>query len=114
MGFFSFKVTSPVDDLVIPEFMVVVGEGLNVFNLTLDDPAPLVSRLVKEGCDVLEVIRLDELERVTPEMSLLPSPVEQLGGGACLDCGTTDVDEENCKNGFGFHAHRWPPLPESE
>lgn len=69
MPFYSFKVHSPVE-LVLPEYLVTIGEGLNVFNVTLDDLEAFQHILFQEGVCVLGVHQLDDLEQVPADPAI--------------------------------------------
>jgi hypothetical protein len=75
--FCSFKVRSP-DVLAIPGQMNTLDTGINVFSAEVPDLDAFRGSLEALGIEVLEVHRLDDLEPVTPEMSLLPGEANML------------------------------------
>lgn len=69
-GFYSFVVHSP-EEMGFPEYLLMLGEGVNTFNLTLEDPAEFSAVLLEHGVKIIEANRLDDLEPVTPDPMIL-------------------------------------------
>lgn len=60
-GFYSLIVLVR-DELPLPDQRLILFEGVNVFNVQLDDPKAFCAWLVEQGCTVQQVNRLDEPE----------------------------------------------------
>lgn len=65
MGFYSFIVMAP-DEIPIPEHVIYLDAGRNVFNVMLEDIDAFKQRLTDAGVEILQVNRLDEYEQVEP------------------------------------------------
>lgn len=61
MGFYSFQVRA-AEDVVLPEHFLILGEGTNVFNLSLDDLEAFLIKLRDHDVTVVAMYRLDEHE----------------------------------------------------
>jgi len=72
MGYYSFKVLS-VAEVDLPEHMVTIGQGVDVFSARIDDVESFRQDLALEGVRVLEMHILDDLEPVAaiPEVQVL-------------------------------------------
>jgi len=66
MPFYSFKVRSQ-GEVVLPTYMLALGEGVDVFNATVNDLDEFKQSLLLEGVEVLEVNQLDALDQVPPD-----------------------------------------------
>lgn len=64
-GFYSFKVWA-ADDEVFPEHFLVLGEGENIFNTSVQDIEAFRQKLASRGVRIVEEHRLDDLEEVPP------------------------------------------------
>lgn len=65
MGYYSFKVRSRTE-VDLPEHMVTIGEGVDVFSARIDDVEAFQESLSLEGVQVLERHRLDDHEAIEP------------------------------------------------
>jgi hypothetical protein len=65
MGFYSFIVRSP-GEVPLPDYMIYLDHGQNVFNALVEDLDGFKKLLASEGVSVLQVNRLDEYEQVEP------------------------------------------------
>ena len=63
--YYSFVVRSE-RDIPLPEYLIIIGSGLDMFNAVVEDLPAFRDRLAKEGVRVLEVHQLDGLEPVPP------------------------------------------------
>jgi hypothetical protein len=66
MPYFNFKVKSS-EEVSIPNYRVVIGEGVDVFNLVVENLQDFLGELHNEGVEVLKVTQLDSLEAIPPE-----------------------------------------------
>lgn len=66
MPYYSFKVRSK-SELVLPKWTVVIGEGLDVFNLVIQDLPEFLTALKERGVEVLEVNQLDNFSPIPVE-----------------------------------------------
>jgi hypothetical protein len=55
-------VANSKDDVVLPEYLIAVGCGVNVFTVTTDDLPGVLSRLAQEGVQVQTIHQLDGTE----------------------------------------------------
>ena len=65
--FYSFVVRS-TREVPLPEHLLVIGEGTDTFNATVDNLEAFQERLRLEGVEVLQVHQLDDLEPVPPTL----------------------------------------------
>jgi hypothetical protein len=65
MGFYSFIVVSP-EEVPLPEYMVYLDHGRNVFNAVVNDIEQFHRRMDEYGVKVLQVNRLDKYEPIEP------------------------------------------------
>lgn len=65
MGFYSFIVVAP-GEVPLPDYLVYLDTGRNVFNATVNDLDAFKQCLSDEGVQILQVNRLDEFEPVDP------------------------------------------------
>ena len=61
MGFYSFIVVSP-DVIQLPEYVICLDHGRNVFNATVNDLDRFKARMSELNVEILQVNRLDEYE----------------------------------------------------
>lgn len=66
MPFFSFKVRAQ-QEVVLPAYLLVIGEGVDVFNATVSNLEEFRQVLRQEGVEILEAHQLDALEQVPPD-----------------------------------------------
>ena len=66
MPFYSFKVHSS-KEVVLPSRKLAIGEGIDVFNLTVDDLQGFLAELESSGVRVLAHHQLDALEPIVPD-----------------------------------------------
>ncbi len=66
MGFYSLIVMAP-REVPLPEYLVYLDRGRNVFNTTVADLEAFKKTLGDHGVQILQVNRLDEYEVVEPE-----------------------------------------------
>jgi hypothetical protein len=59
-GFYSFRLYAP-HEVIIPENFVAIDEGMNTFNVHVNDIDAFVERLRTEGC------RIDHMAHLDPE-----------------------------------------------
>ena len=64
-GFFSFRVIAP-DVVVLPEHFLALDEGVQVFNLMVNDLDTFLGQLRACGVKVLNTYHLDEHEEIPP------------------------------------------------
>lgn len=64
--FLSYVVFSP-EEMVFPEHFLMLGEGVNAFNLSLQDPEGFRKMLQDRGVRIVEVHRLDDHEAIQPD-----------------------------------------------
>ena len=64
-GFFSFRVLSD-EDLVLPAYLLTLGEGFNAFNQRVDDYDRFCEVLASYGVQIISSHRLDDLAPVPP------------------------------------------------
>jgi hypothetical protein len=57
-GFYSFRLFAP-HEVVIPENLVAIDEGMNTFNVFVHDVDSFVERLRAEGCRIDRMHHLD-------------------------------------------------------
>lgn len=77
MSYYSFKVRSQYE-VLLPEWTVAIGEGIDVFCLTINDLPKFQAALKEHGIELLEVNQLDNLSPI-PAQNLdlqLPDPTE--------------------------------------
>lgn len=67
---FSFKTLAP-REVDLPEHLHTIGEGVDVFTITVSDLAAFKALLEVEGVEILECNALDDLEPVEPTPDLL-------------------------------------------
>lgn len=76
--FCSFVVRS-TREVPLPEHLLIIGEGVDAFNVVVDNLEAFQECLRLQGVEVLEVHQLDNLEPVPP--AALPGDLPpQLGG----------------------------------
>jgi hypothetical protein len=80
MAYYSFKVLSQ-QEVVLPTYFLALGEGIDVFNASVNDLEKFSQELFQNGVKILEVHQLDDLEQVPSEVPLISSssPIPQLG-----------------------------------
>lgn len=66
MPFYSFKVHSP-REVILPNHKIAIGEGVDVFNLMVDDIQVFLAELESSGVRVLAHYQLDALEPIKPD-----------------------------------------------
>lgn len=62
---FSFKAVAD-DDVLLPKYFLALGQGFNVFNVTVDSLDLFLEELKANGVRVLATYRLDDLDEVPP------------------------------------------------
>jgi hypothetical protein len=72
MGFYSF-VALARHPVALPDPLVMLGEGINVFTAVVEDLPDFLSTLAGEDVEVKQVNALDGLDPVPAEALLLPS-----------------------------------------
>lgn len=77
MSYYSFKVRSQCE-VLLPEWTVAIGEGIDIFCLTINDLPKFQATLKEQGIEVLEVNQLDNLSPIPaePPDSQLQNPTE--------------------------------------
>lgn len=70
MGFYSFITVSP-RPLAIEKPVILMDHGRNVFNVVVDDLGALMERFKQEGVEVKQINRLDGLDPVPSEETLM-------------------------------------------
>lgn len=75
--FYSF-LTQSRETVDVPEHRLTIGEGIDTFNLTLDDVETFKKRLRSLGVSILQANQLDMLEPVAPNL------IEVLNGNECV------------------------------
>jgi len=68
MAYYSFKVMSP-REVILPEWTVAIGEGIDAFCLTIQDLPGFQASLKEHGIEILEVNQLDNLSPIPAEPS---------------------------------------------
>jgi hypothetical protein len=63
--YYSFVVRSE-RDVPLPEHLLIIGSGLDIFNARVDDLDAFRVKLEAEGVKILEVHQLDGLDPVSP------------------------------------------------
>jgi hypothetical protein len=63
MPYYSFKVRSQ-NEVLLPEWTVAIGEGLDVFCLVIQDLPKFQAALKEQGVEILEVNQLDNLSPI--------------------------------------------------
>lgn len=77
MGFYSFIVNSP-DEVPLPEYLIYLDPGRNVFNTTVNDLDAFTKRLAEAGVEILQCNRLDEFEQAEPlDIDLEQDPFDE-------------------------------------
>jgi len=71
MGYYSF-VALARHPVALPDPLVMLGEGVNVFTALVDDLPDFLSTLAGEDVEVKQVNALDGLDPVPVESLLLP------------------------------------------
>lgn len=66
MPYYSFKVRSP-NEVLLPEWTVAIGEGIDVFCLIIQDLPKFQGALKEHGIEILEVHQLDNLSPIPAE-----------------------------------------------
>jgi hypothetical protein len=66
MSYYSFKVRSQYE-VLLPEWTVAIGEGIDVFCLTVNDLSKFQTALKDHSVEILEVNQLDSLSPVSAE-----------------------------------------------
>jgi hypothetical protein len=61
MGFYSFIVVAP-GEVSLPEYLIYLDHGRNVFNATVDDIDEFRRRLSDQGVKILQENRLDQYD----------------------------------------------------
>jgi hypothetical protein len=82
MPFFSFKVWSN-SEVDLPEHLVTIGEGQDVFCARVEDLDSFTEQLRRYGIRVIQVTQLDDLEAITP----VPEVQFLLGNNPTLEAG---------------------------
>jgi hypothetical protein len=81
--FYSFKVQSR-EEVVIPSRSLAIGEGVDVFNKTLEDLPEFLAELRSYGVLVLEYHQLDKLESIQPDFAMI---ADRANGAVLLSVG---------------------------
>lgn len=61
MGFYSFIVMAP-GEVVIPEQLIYLEAGQNVFNAAIDDIGAFLKRLADDDVEIIQMNQLDNYE----------------------------------------------------
>jgi hypothetical protein len=78
MAYYSVKVKSPCE-VLIPEYVLGIGEGIDVFTRIISDIDEFRSVLKSHRVEILEINQLDKFEAVpveSIEVPGLPEPIE--------------------------------------
>jgi hypothetical protein len=67
MSYYSFKVRSQCE-VILPEWTVAIGEGIDVFCLTIQDLPKFMADLEEHGVEILEANQLDNLSPTSAEL----------------------------------------------
>ena len=77
MPFYSFKVHS-LKEVILPSQKLAIGEGVDVFNLMVDDLQGFLAELESSGVRVLAHHQLDALEPIVPDpYFLFPGRIQE-------------------------------------
>lgn len=71
MPYFSFKVDSP-SEVVLLNRHLVIGKGVDVFTITIQDLEGFTQQLTDRGIKVLEMHQLDDLQPIPVDPEALP------------------------------------------
>ena len=77
MPFYSFK-TKSQSEVLLPEYPLAIGEGIDAFNLVVTDLQKFLAILKDKGVQVLETNQLDNFQPI-PAPSSEPQLQDQTG-----------------------------------
>ena len=88
---FSFKALA-ADDVTLPKYFLALGQGFNVFTVTVDSLDEFLEELKAVGVKVLETNRLDDFDDIPPVTAALAGDAEDEHPLLLSTTGSTDHD----------------------